>query len=65
MWILTLLEQLTGFIPRPIQMRQDEGGFRQTPKPWSGGTWLTEMKSGRWYWLIPWIMEHEICKTKT
>jgi len=65
MWILTLLEQLTGFIPRPIQMRLDEGGFRQTPKPWSGGTWLTEMKSGRWYWLVPWIMEHEICKTKT
>lgn len=95
MWILTLIDALTGFIPRPVLMRPDEGGFRQVPKPWSGwpwtywpwvrwswikrpwkmwpwapkddskSTWLTEMKPGEWYWLIPWIMEHEIVRTKT
>lgn len=64
MWILTLIDTLTGFIPRPAIIRIDEGGFRQVPIPW-GGTWLTEMKSGKWYWLIPWVMEHEIGKTKT
>jgi len=63
MWILSLIETLTGFIPRPAIIRTDEGGFRQVPKPW-GGTWLTEMKAGQWYFLIPWIMEHEIIKIK-
>lgn len=94
MWILTLLEALTGFIPRVIIVRPDEGGFRQVPKPWAGwpwdywpwirwrwirhpwrmkswapkdesrSTWLTEMKPGEWYWLVPWVMEHEICRIK-
>ena len=73
MWIIALLEQLTGFIPRPFIIRADEGGFRQVPKLWkyrslkdnNGSTWITEMKSGEWYWLIPWIMEYETCKIKT
>lgn len=75
MWVLALLEQITGFIPRPFIIRADEGGFRQVPKPWKywpwvskdscESTWLAEMKSGEWYWLIPWIMEYETCKIKT
>ena len=63
MWFAELLELCTGFIPRPIIIRPDEAGFRQTPKIW-GGTWLKEMKPGSWYWLLPWFMKHEIIKTK-
>jgi regulator of protease activity HflC (stomatin/prohibitin superfamily) len=63
MWIISLLETLTGFVPRPVIIRPDEGGFRQTPKLW-GGTWLIEMKPHKWYWIIPWIMEYETVKTK-
>ena len=62
--IVELLNLLTGFIPRPIIIRSDEGGFRQTPKPF-GGTWVTELAPGKWYWLIPWFMAHEVCSTKT
>lgn len=75
MWIIALLDQITGFIPRPLIIRGDEGGFRQVPKLWNGwpwvtknslgSTWITEMKSGDWYWVLPWIMEYESCKTKT
>ena len=95
MWVLTLLEQLTGFLPRPLITRMDEAGFRQVPKPWKGwpwthwpwirwswickpwscrpwapkdnnsSTWLIKMEPGEWYWIIPWIMEYETCKTKT
>ena len=63
--IIEFLSLITGFIPRPIIMRIDEGGFRQTPKLWCKGTWVTEMKSGNWYWIIPWFQEHEVCSTKT
>jgi len=63
MWIISLLETVTGFIPRPVIIRPDMGGFRQTPKLW-GGTWLTEMKPRKWYWIIPWIMEYDSIKTK-
>jgi len=96
MWLLTLLEQITGFLPRPIIIPPDEGGFRQTPKPWNGwpwnnwpwvrlewiknpcsckpwipkhknltSTWITEMKPGEWYWIIPWFSEYATIKTKT
>ncbi len=95
MWVISLLETITGFIPRPAIIRDDEAGFRQVPKPWKGwpwdywpwirwtwikkpwamkpwhprvkheNTWLTETKAGGWYWIIPWIMEYETCKTKT
>lgn len=64
MWLTVLLEQITGFIPRPIIIRPDEGGFRQTPKIWRRGTWVREMKAGNWYWLIPWFMQHEVIKIK-
>ena len=45
MWLENLLDKLTSFIPRPILLNPSEGGFRQTPKPWSGWPWD--------YW--PWI----------
>lgn len=94
-WIETLIERLTCFIPRVIIIRPDEGGFRSSPKPWAGwpwaywpwirwswikrpwtmwpwsprdndtGTWVTDLKPGNWYWLIPLIMEQETCKIKT
>lgn len=64
MWIVSLLEFLTGFIPRPVIIGPDEGGFRQIPKPW-GGSWVSEMEAGNWYWLIPWFSESLVCKTKT
>ena len=54
MWILTLLEWVTGFIPRPVIMRPDEGGFRQTPKPWNGWPW-SYWPWIRWFWVRrPW-----------
>lgn len=62
---IEFLSLITGFIPRPIIIRSDEGGFRQTPKFYCGGTWVTNMLPGRWYWMIPWFMEHEVCSTKT
>ena len=94
MWVLTLLEQLTGFLPRPLIIRLDEAGFRQVPKPWKGwpwshwpwirwhwlckpwrgkpwsskdnnsSTWVIKVEPGEWYWIVPWIMEYEVCKTK-
>lgn len=64
MWLVSLLDYITGFIPRPIIIRPDEGGFRITPKPW-GGTWLKEMEPGNWYLTIPWFTENEVVKTKT
>lgn len=64
MWLISLLDYITGFVPRPIIIRRDEAGFRQIPKLW-GGTWIKEMKSEDWYWIIPWFTEHEVIKTKT
>ena len=65
MWVVTLLEYITGFVPRPIILRIDEGGFRMVPKPFTGKCWLTEMTPGKYYWIIPWFSEHEVCKIKT
>ena len=45
MWIEALFERLTCFIPRMIILPPNEGGFRQTPKPWNAWPWT--------YW--PWI----------
>lgn len=64
MWVITILEYLTGFVPRPVIVRPDEGGFRQVPKPW-GGSWVKEMKPGTWFWVIPWFTEHNLCRVKT
>lgn len=58
-----LLERLFAFVPRLIVVRPDEAGFRQTPKPW-GGSWLTELESGRWYFTWPILMNYEICQTR-
>jgi len=63
MWLETLLEKITSFIPRIMIIRPDESGFRQTMKPW-GGCWITETKPGNWYWLLPIVMEEEVCKIK-
>ena len=75
MWIETLFEKLTCFFPRPIIIRPDEGGFRQTPKLWRhwplvrkdspNTTWTKELKPGNWYWLIPLLMEHLVIPIKT
>jgi len=64
MWLETLLDRLTSLFPRIIVVRPDEGGFRLTPKPWSG-TWMTELKPRQWYFIWPLIMEYEICRTRT
>jgi len=79
MWLENLFEKLSDFLPRVILMRYDEGGFRQTPKPWDAWpwnglfkkkgkiestTWLKEMKPGNWYLLWPVLMEHEVVKIK-
>lgn len=64
MWVVSILEYLTGFVPRPVIVRPDQGGFRQIPKPW-GGSWIKELKPGTWFWSIPWFMEHCLCKTRT
>ncbi len=65
MWLSQLLERLFAIFPRLIVIRLDEGGFRQTPKLWGSGCWVTEMKPGGWYWLWPIVMEHEVCSIKT
>ena len=64
MWFAELLDICTGFIPRPCIIRPDESGFRQIPKFW-GGSWITEMLPGNWYFIIPWFSENQVCKTKT
>jgi regulator of protease activity HflC (stomatin/prohibitin superfamily) len=64
MWLDSLLEKITSFIPRIMIIRPDESGFRQIPKPW-GGCWVTETKPGNWYWLLPIVMEEEVCRIKT
>ena len=65
MWFISLIDYVTGFIPRPVLIRPDEGGFRQIPVPWCGRTWLTELKPSRWYWSFPWFNIIEVCSTKT
>jgi len=52
MWLVTLLDRLTCFIPRVRVIPPDSGGFRCTPKPWRGWPWA--------YW--PWIRQSWICK---
>lgn len=64
MWIISLLEYITGFIPRPLLIGPDEGGYRQVPKPW-GGCWLHEVRPNNWYWFVPWFSEIVTCKTRT
>ena len=64
MWLETLFEKLTCFLPRPIIIRPDEGGFRQIPKIW-GGSWVKEMIPGKWYWIVPLFMEHLVVPIKT
>ena len=64
MWLNSLLERLFAIFPRIILIRLDEGGFRQAPKPW-GGTWVTELKPGGWYFFWPILMENEVCSIKT
>jgi len=54
MWVESLLDRLTCFVPRPIIIRLDEGGFRQTPKPWNGWPW------SYWPWFrFGWIFSGE------
>ena len=54
MWLESLLERLTCFIPRPIILPPNEGGFRQTPKPWNRWPW-TRWPWIRWRWVRrPW-----------
>ena len=64
MWIISLLEYITGFIPRPVIIGPDEGGYRQVPKPW-GKCWLHAVIPNRWYWHIPWFTQIATCKTPT
>jgi len=94
MWLESLFEKLTCFLPRILIIAPNEGGFRQTPKPWKGwpwnrwpwiqwkwlrcpwkgrpwadkdndvDTWVTEMLPGRWYWMIPLVMEHLVIPIK-
>jgi len=53
---IDILNLITGFIPRPIIMRLDEGGFRSFPNLLTGKCWITEMEPGNWYWVIPWFL---------
>ena len=94
MWLESLIEKLTCFLPRVLIIAPNEGGFRQTPKPWNAwpwtyypwvtwkwirrpwkgnpwagrnnetNTWVIEMLPGRWYWLIPLVMEHAVIPIK-
>lgn len=65
MWLLSLIDYVTGFIPRPTIIRPDEGGFRIVPIPWSKKTWITELQPNNWYWNFPWFNIIEVCSTKT
>ena len=95
MWLATLIDRLTCFIPRIELIPPDSGGFRCIPKPWRGwpwaywpwirrewlrkpwkgtpwakrdnatSTWVTELKPGEWYWIVPLLMEYEAIKMKT
>jgi len=54
MWFEALFERLTCFIPRIIILPPNEGGFRQTPKPWNAWPW-TRWPWIRWAWVRrPW-----------
>lgn len=68
MWIVSLLDYITGFIPRPIIVRPDEGGFRQVPKLWAGWPW-NKWPWLRWEWIKkpwkgkPWSRDESITST--
>ena len=50
MWLVTLLDRITCFIPRVKIIPLDSGGFRCTPKPWKGWPWA------HWPWIkMSWI----------
>jgi len=61
MWLENLIGKLTCFIPRPIIIQPDEGGFRQHIG--LRGTKVTELKPNHWYWIIPLTTEHIVVKT--
>lgn len=56
MWVISLLEQITGFLPRPLVVTPDEGGYRQFPKPWSGWPWNYVPEKGHRWKIWRWFM---------
>ena len=57
MWITTLIDKLTCFIPRPLLIAPDEGGYRISPRL-NGTNKVKELKPG-WYLWVPLFQKTE------
>lgn len=62
MWLTTLIDKLTCFIPRPLLVAPDEGGYRISPRI-TGRNKVKELKPG-WYLWIPLFQRKEIIGVK-
>ena len=62
MWITTLLDKLTCFLPRPLLVAPDEGGYRISPRI-TGKNKVKELKPG-WYLWVPLFQRTEVIPIK-
>ena len=62
MWITNLLDKLTCFLPRPLLVAPDEGGYRISPRL-NGTNKVKELKPG-WYLWIPLFQRTETMMVK-
>lgn len=62
MWLVTLIDKLFCFVPRPIVIAPDEGGYRASPKLF-GGMMVKALGPGCYLWL-PLIQKAEKIEIK-
>lgn len=63
MWLTTLIDKLFCFIPRPIIVSPDEGGYRVSPKLF-GGVKVKQLYPG-WYLWLPLLQRKDVIGIKT
>ncbi len=63
MWLVTLIDKLFCFVPRPIVIAPDEGGYRASPRL-RGGMKVKSLGPGCYLWL-PLIQKTEKIEIKT
>ena len=63
MWLITLIDKILCWLPRPIIVAPDEGGYRVSPRLFSGVR-VKQLYPG-WYLWLPLLQRREIIAIKT